>query len=213
MQKIMEENTTRRKLIMLLKKCGSMSTEQLSNELKITPMGIRQHLLALENKGYVTYEAERKGIGRPGFKYKLTEQADSLFPKLYHLFLLDFLEEIEKREGREKIDKLFRWRKENLYRKNSERINGDTALPVRIKRMAEKLEEEGYLVEIEEDSENFFIKQYNCPISMVSKKYRESCKHELDLYRKLLNTDVTRIQCLSDGAPACVYSVPKNHNN
>lgn len=209
MQNLLDDKSTRQKLIMLLNKCDGMSTEELSNELKITPMGIRQHLLALENKGFVTYEPERKGIGRPGFVYKLTEKAEDLFPKFYHNFLLDFLVEIEEREGRKKVDDLFRWRKERIYRNNMDKINGTAELPAKIRKMAAVLKEEGYLVELEEAGNNYLMKQYNCPVSLISKRYRECCTHELDMYRQLLDMDVTRVQCLADGAPACVYSLPK----
>jgi predicted ArsR family transcriptional regulator len=76
-----DDNPSRKGIILLLKKNGGMSIDELSRDIKITPMGIRQHLNALEKKGIVTYVANRHGIGRPGFIYKLTELAEELFPK------------------------------------------------------------------------------------------------------------------------------------
>ncbi len=206
---VIEENPTRQRILLLLKKRGWMTTDDLSKELKITPMGIRQHLLALEKKGIVTYKAKRHGIGRPGFLYMLTDEADDLFPKRYHIFLIDILKEIERREGRGKVDDLFRFRMESLLERIKNGINGGRGLSERIERISEMLQREGYLAEVEEDGESYYLKQYNCPISVVSRIYKEACRYELEMYRELLGDGVSRTACLSDGASACIYRIPK----
>ncbi len=209
MQKIGIENPTRRQIVLLLKKHGGMTTEQLSNALNITPMGIRQHLLALEKKGLVTYEVKKQGIGRPGFIYRLTEIADSIFPKRYDELLMDILNEIEQKEGRKKIDEIFRWRKNRLLEERRRLLNHGTSFDDKIKGMAKILEDDGYLIELDEDRNSFYLKQYNCPLSQVAKEYKECCKYEIQLYRELLERDVHRNSCLSDGDNACIYVIPK----
>ena len=96
------ENPTREKIIFLLKKNGPLSIEDLSKELHITSMGIRQHLLSLERKGYINYVTKRQGIGRPAFLYRLTEKAQNLFPSVYDEFILDTFKDIENNEGKQK---------------------------------------------------------------------------------------------------------------
>ncbi len=210
MQSIKEENPTRKRILLLLKKTGGMTTEELSKALNITPMGIRQHLLALERKGLVSYETKRHGIGRPGYIYKITEKADSLFPKNYDKFILQIFEEIEKREGKKKIAELFRWRKDTLLQNLKATINGTKDTRQRLLNLASILEQEGYIVDFVEEKDSYQLRQYNCPISMISRKYRESCKTELEFYKELIGNGVQRISCISDGAPACIYSVPKS---
>ncbi|RMG04568.1 MAG: ArsR family transcriptional regulator, partial [Nitrospirae bacterium] len=51
-----------------------------------------------------------------------------------------------------------------------------------------------------------------CPIASISKRYHESCKHELDMYRSLFGRGVKRTKCLSQGASACVYEIPLEEN-
>ncbi len=51
MLKHVNENPTREKIIFLLKKYGPLSIEDLSNELGITSMGIRQHLCHWSGRG------------------------------------------------------------------------------------------------------------------------------------------------------------------
>ena len=70
MWSVLNDNPTREKILLLLKKNGPQSIENLSQELRITSMGIRQHLLSLERKGLIDYVAKRQGIGRPAFLYR-----------------------------------------------------------------------------------------------------------------------------------------------
>jgi len=109
-----DENPTRQNIITLLKKNGGMTIEDLSKNISITPMGIRQHLLSLEKKGLVGYTAKKHGIGRPGFVYMLTESADELFPKTYDRFTLDILKEVKRNDGQEKINKIFGWERDKV---------------------------------------------------------------------------------------------------
>ncbi len=208
MKGVSEENPTRRSIITLLKKHGGMSIDQLSKALGITSMGVRQHLLSLEGKGLVRYETERKGVGRPGYVYRLTEEAQGLFPTDYQSFLLDLLEEIESRDGRKKIEDIFRWRNRKLLEDRKSRLGNLNGLSRKIRRFSDILAEDGYLVELEEKGKMFCLKQYNCPIATVSRRYPESCRFELEMYRELFGKGVVRTDCISQGAPACIYQIP-----
>ncbi len=209
MYEIMEENPTRQKILELLKKKGGMTTDQLSKFLNITSMGIRQHLLALEKKGLVTNAPKRRGIGRPKFEYKLTEKAEKVFPKQYDFFAIRLLETIEKKEGRKKVNQVFGWLKEEFIQKLSMNINNTTSLEEKVKSMVKTLREEGYLSELTEDREYFYIKNYNCPITSIAHKYRESCNMELEMYRKIFGNSVKRSECQVEGAISCTYCIPK----
>lgn len=209
MSLILAENPTREKIIFLLKKKGGMSIEELSKELNITTMGVRQHLLVLERKGVIDYITKKHGIGRPGFLYRLTDKADEFFPKAYHRFTIDVLKDIEKNDGRNKIDEIFRWRKERLLRERMEVLSEKAGLCEKVSAMAKIIESDGYLVELEETQKDFRLKQFNCPISKIASEFKEACKYELQLYKDLLGGEVVRQQCLSEGAQSCTYVIPK----
>jgi predicted ArsR family transcriptional regulator len=203
------ENPTRERILLLLKKKGPLSIDDLSRQMGITPMGIRQHLISLERKGLVDYIARRYGVGRPAFLYKLTEKADDLFPKAYHKFILTTLKEFEKNEGREKIEEIFRWRKEKILRDNRDALSEKKNLQDRVFALKDVLEADGYLVDLDMDDNNFILKEFNCPIARVASEYREACKYELQVYRELLRKEVTRQECIAEGSPSCTYVIPK----
>jgi len=209
MVNFVSENATREKIIFLLKKKGPLSIDDLSRLMGITPMGIRQHLISLERKGFVDYIARRYGVGRPAFLYKLTGKADDLFPKAYHTFILNTLKELEKKDGRDKVEEIFRWRKERMLRDKAEAISEKKNLQDKVYALKDMLESDGYLVDLDMDDKNFILKEFNCPIAKVASEFREACKYELQTFRELLRKDVTRQECMAEGSPSCTYVIPK----
>ena len=205
----LNENPTREKIIMLLKKNGPMPIEYLSKELKITSMGIRQHLLSLERKGLIDYVTKKQGIGRPAFLYRLTDKADDLFPKAYHSFIIDTLKDIEKNEGRDKVDELFKWRRMRLLKDTKDILSEKNNIDEKVYGLKDMLESKGYFVELDESEDSFTLKEFNCPIFQVASEFKEACKHELQFYKEVLGRDVKRLECMSDGNVSCTYSIPK----
>jgi predicted ArsR family transcriptional regulator len=205
----LNENPTREKIIMLLKKHGPMPIDELSKELNITSMGIRQHLLSLERKGLIDYVTNKKGIGRPAFLYKLTHNADSLFPKSYHTFIIDTLKDIENYEGREKVDELFKWRRMRLIKDTKDMLSDSKDFSEKVFGLKNMLETKGYIVELDETDNAYTLKEFNCPIFQVASEYNEACKHELQFYREVLGKDVKRQECMTEGSTSCIYNIPK----
>jgi predicted ArsR family transcriptional regulator len=172
-------------------------------------MGIRQHLNALEKKGIVTYVANRHGIGRPGFIYKLTELAEELFPKSYDRFSIDTLRDIEKYFGREKIEQIFAWRRDRLFKLKKEALSGKQDFDEFVQELRNILENEGYLVELNRLNGFYQLIQYNCPINKIAHEFKDACTNELQLYKDLIRKDVTRKQSLSEGSTSCLYIIPR----
>lgn len=203
-----DENQTRQSIITLLKKSGGMSIEELSKKIGITPMGIRQHLLSLEKKGLVSYVPRKHGIGRPGFIYRLTEAADELFPKSYDRLALDVLRDVKKYEGTEKVHKIFSWRKDRMFKQKKDALAGLTGVEETLQGLKSLLESEGHLVDLDREDDTFRLKTYNCPISRVANEFNEVCMQELQMYRELLNRNVTMEQCMGQGSQSCIFSIP-----
>jgi predicted ArsR family transcriptional regulator len=209
MWSILNENPTREKILMILKTRGPITIDDLSKELNITSMGIRQHLLSLERRGLIDYITKRQGIGRPAFLYKLTDKADNLFPKTYDKFIIDIFKDIEKYEGRNKIDDIFKWRKNRLFKEAKEALSEKKSLEDKVYELKDIFESRGYLVDLDETDNYYSLKQFNCPIYKVASEYKEACKYELQMYKDLLRKEVTRQQCIAEGNSSCTYNIPK----
>jgi predicted ArsR family transcriptional regulator len=205
---LVEDNSTKKNIILQLKKEGGMSIEDLSKVIDITPMGIRQHLIALEKRGIVHYITRKRGIGRPGFIYMLTEEADDLFPKAYDRFSLGLLRDIRAREGADKIATIFGWRRDRLYRAKKSHLAGKEHLEDVLAALRQVLEDEGHFIDIARNNGHYQLKQYHCPIHKIAVEFPEACAHELMLYRELISQDIVRERSVSEGAPFCLYLIP-----
>ena len=206
---LMNENPTREKILMLLKKKGPLAIEDLGKELNITSMGIRQHLLSLERRGLIAYSTKRQGIGRPAFMYMLTDYADDLFPKSYHEFLIGAFKDIEKHDGRKKIDDIFKWRKSRILKEMKETLAEAKNMLDKLNSFRDILESKGYFVEIADSNGHFRLQQFNCPIYKLATQFREACVHELQMYKDFFGKEINRKECLADGDLSCTYIIPK----
>lgn len=209
MQPALNENPSREKILLLLKRKGTLSIEELSRELNITSMGIRQHLLSLERKGLIEYIIKRQGIGRPAFLYKLTERADDLFPKAYDEFIVNLLKDIEKHDGRDKIEEIFRWRKARFLKDARESLAGKKTIHDKVYGLRDLLESEGYFAGLSDSDSHYNLSLFNCPIPKVAAGFDEACRYDLQMFRDLLGKDVSRTECMANGNPSCSYVIPK----
>lgn len=203
------ENPTRERIILLLKKKGSMSIDEISKELGITSMGIRQHLLSLERKGLIEYISKRHGIGRPAFLYRLTEKAEEYFPKVYHQFGVNLLKDIEQNEGKEKLNTVFKWYKNRLIKEIKESVSEKKTFSEKVHAFRDALEDNGYLTNLEEADGSYVLKIHNCPIYRIANEFKELCKQDLIAFKEILGKDINRTECIIDGDPSCTYVIPK----
>lgn len=206
----LNENPTREKILLLLKRKGAQSIDNLSKELSITSMGIRQHLLSLERKGLIEYVTKRQGIGRPAFLYKLSDKADDLFPKTYDGFLLNTLKDMEKHDSRDRVAEVFRWQKNRSFKDIKEAIAGKKSLQDRITGFRDLLEASGHITELSSSGSHYTLKLFNCPIYRIALEYKEACQFDMLLFKDLFGKDVVREECIADGGLSCTYSIPKN---
>ncbi len=209
MWSVFNENPTREKIILLIKRKGPMSIDDLTKELNITSMGIRQHLLSLERRGLIDYVTKRQGIGRPAFLYKLTDKADELFPKTYDKFVINLIKDIEKNNGREKIDEIFKWRKNRLLKDIKEVLSDKKTIHDKVYGVKDYLEAEGYFAELSDSNNHYSLKIFNCPIYKLAIEFKDACRYDLQMFKDILGKEVNRQECIIEGHPSCTYIIPK----
>src|SRR5829696_6288926 len=76
-------SSSRQLLLVAIKNRGEATTDELARETYLSPGAVRQHLLALEAQGLVSYLRIRNGPGRPRHVFRLTGHGEELFPQLY----------------------------------------------------------------------------------------------------------------------------------
>ena len=205
-----EERSTRSQLLQMLKTEGSCSTGDMAKAMGITEMAIRRHIQAMERDGLISSALVRQPMGRPCYRYSLTEQADHLFPKNYSQLTLDLFEELERAPGGPAmIDRMFEGRRDKLESKFRDRMDNRT-LEERVAALSDIQNDGGYMTSWSADGEKpdtYHLHEYNCPVAQVANQYRQACHCELQLFERLLGAEVERTECLADGGKRCTYAI------
>jgi predicted ArsR family transcriptional regulator len=210
-----QENSTRHQLLHLLKTEGNCCISELSKALGITEMAVRRHIQSLERDSLIRSYIVRQAMGRPLYRYSLTEQADDLFPKNYPQLTLDLLTELEEQSGgSEVIDRMFQGRRTKLEARYLDQMTG-RPLADRVSELSSIQNSAGYMTEWEPGEEDgaYRLYEYNCPIAQVAKRYRQACHCEKQLFEQLLDAKVERTECLADGGARCTYVIQSNKAN
>jgi DeoR family suf operon transcriptional repressor len=199
---------TRRTLLVTLRKRGEARAEELAQELGVTVSAVRQHLQGLAAADLVVHRDERVGPGRPRRSYALGPAAEALFPKAYGELTLELLDHLAD-EDPGVVQRAFERRRAARVRRVQARVEG-LDFAARIAEIARVLDEDGYLADFEptEDGEGFTIREHNCAILAVARRYGHACSTEISFLRELLpDAEVRRVAHILSGSHACVYEV------
>lgn len=202
--------STRHRVLLMLKQRGGMTAAELAEQLNMTSMGARRHLMSLEREQLVQYQRAQRGKGRPSYVYQLTSQAESLFPKNYAALANDLLGFMAQENGESAVERLFARRAERRMARAVVRIAG-LPLGEQVAHLAQFLAEEGYLAEWHQvDADTFWLTEHNCAIHDVAVEFRAACASELTFLRAVLPaTQITRVHHLMGGALMCAYRIER----
>src|SRR5207247_5058909 len=136
----------KRAILLSLKRQGSVSLTDLSQELRITKMATLKHLTALEGKGLIERSSKAGGRGRPRAYFRLSGRSSSLFPEAYTHMTLCALQFIEERLGHDAVVRLLKQRAQEVLEANCARMPGG---PLRgwVEVLVKVRDEGGYLAE------------------------------------------------------------------
>ncbi len=202
----LQMQSTRQQILDYLQRQGRATVKDLGQLLGLTSTGIRQHLTVLERDGLVEAREERGRVGRPTLVYSLTEKADALFPKAYDLLAGVLLEEVRASEGNEKLHQLLHRVAGRLASPYVERVEGKP-LVERVKETARLMEEQGCIVDVMEDQDEYYIDEYTCPFPKVAQADRAVCALHVEFVRILSGGDTRLTRSLLRGERACTYRI------
>lgn len=206
---MIDEISTRRQILELLRTTANLTAQQLAAKLGITAMGVRRHLTTLERDGLVRARTQRQPAGRPTFIYNLTEAGLETFPKRYDLLATQLLDVIRSREGDARVADMFAGRMDQLYAQYAPRVRGKP-LAERVQELARIQEEAGYMARWERVPGGFLLKEQNCAIYRVACRFQDACRFEIELFRRLLDADIERIEHQVKGDLTCTYFIPEH---
>src|SRR5215216_2028802 len=151
------ERKTRRAIAKLLKTEGPIDSAQLAERLGLTAMAVRQHLYALEREGLVTSETRPVPIGRPAKFWRLTREADHLFPEAYAELSVALIDSVKDAFGEEGLERVLTSRCARQRVDYGKRIRPQDPLERKLDELAKVRTEEGYMAEIRRAENGSFL--------------------------------------------------------
>ena len=204
------ERKTRRAITKILKTEGPIDTAKLAKRLDLTAMAVRQHLYVLQREGLVTSEERPVPIGRPAKFWRLTRDADHLFPDAYAELSVALIDSVKDAFGDEGLDRVLVSRCARQRTDYGKRIRLRDSLDRKLRELAQVRTEEGYMAEVRrEDEGSYLLVENHCPICAAANACQGFCTTELDLFRSVLGpgVDIERVEHIISGDHRCVYRV------
>ena len=206
--------STRRAIVKLLKTEGPLDSTTLAKRLRLTPMGVRQHLYSLQREKLVTAEERPVPIGRPAKFWRLTRAADSLFPDAYAELNVALIDAVGDAFGPSGMKRVLESREAAQRAAYAKRITRSAPLKTQLEQLARLRSEEGYMAEVQADGRGrFLFIENHCPICAAATACQGFCATELDLFTNVLGPGVAieRTEHIVSGDRRCVYRVSSAH--
>jgi predicted ArsR family transcriptional regulator len=203
------ERKTRRAILKLLKTRGATESSRIAETLGVTTMAVRQHLYALQDEGHVEAEERPSPVGRPAKHWKLTREADRLFPDAYAELSVALIEALRDSFGEEGLDRVLVSRCARQRADYAKRIRHSDPLEKKLKELARVRTEEGYMAELRRDAGGYLLVENHCPICAAASACQGFCTTELELFRTALGpgVEVERVEHIVSGDRRCAYRV------
>jgi predicted ArsR family transcriptional regulator len=218
-----EKQKAKHQILYLLKMYGPQSAAELAEQLQVSPMAIRQHLKTLKADLQVTYEEDRRPLGRPVKLWQLTERSADLFPNAHADLMVDMLHNVEKLFGASALENVLAERAKQqvetysqvLAEREGDRDRGDrqSELGRRVRHLAEIRDREGYMARaIAREDGSFLLVENHCPIQTAAHTCQLLCHWEMKVFQTLLGPEVSveRVEHIMEGDRRCAYAIALN---
>jgi predicted ArsR family transcriptional regulator len=191
-------------VLALLKARGSAGLAEVAEHLHVSKQGALRHLEALQARGLVEVSTEEHGRpGRPGHVYRLTAAAVEHFPSGHRELAAELVEFLEPTEA----ERFFAERARRLEAEYGARLAG-LDFEARVRELARLTTEQGHMTELVRRADGALqLRHCNCPIQDVAARAGHPCRHEQDVYRRLLGAMVARSSWLGAGDTSCTYDI------
>ena len=198
--------STREKILRTLLTYPDSTINDLAKAVGINGISVRHHLTALEAEDLIKSAEERHGVGRPRLIYSLTEKGIESFPTSYLRLTQRILETLSNSLSPDTLHAFF------------EEIGGEIAKPYqndidgisfdeRLKIVKTALTNEGFIVEVTQNSETFTLTNLSCPYYRIGLDHPVICTIDHTVINKLLGTNVEIETCILAGSDRCIYKI------
>lgn len=194
------------KIVYLLKLKGPLSPNDIAQKLEISKTCAYNHISDLEEKDYLKKKLFKPRVGRPGYKFILTEKGNNYFND-HGCYMGDLLKFMVENDKRDIIGNFLK----SMYRDIHSRYENSMSpgnITERARQIVSMRADDGYMATLVQHSDDELrIEQANCPIFRMAKLDNSACELETSMFRKLLGSEVKLAQNQIEGSGTCRFHV------
>ena len=211
---IMDIARSQQQILQQLKARGPRTVKVLARYLDMTPMGARQHLLALQQQGLVTSTVEpRQTRGRPQHLWELTASGHGRFADGHAgltVKLLNLLDRhLDAGQHRLLLEDLGQ---QDLDRYHEALQQHGVDLPAMLTGLTKLRCDDGFMAELRMlPGGDWLLIQNHCPVFAAASHCRQLCEGECRFLQQLLASQarVERTELRLEGARRCAYRISR----
>ncbi len=195
---------TRQRILDVIRERREMTVRSLSEELRVTGTGLRQHVAVLEREGLIGHREERGHVGRPALVYMLTPAGAATYPTRYGALAAAILE--EERAQRDEVE----------LRRFAQRIGQRLAAPYtsalrdgspdeRVDAACGVLREQHLVADWEREGDGYALRAHTCPYPEVADRTQLACAVDVAFVGELTAMEVELASCMAHGDACCTF--------
>jgi predicted ArsR family transcriptional regulator len=196
----------------VLLQAGPSTAADVAETLGLTTTGVRKQLTALVDARLVVAHERapygptpKRGRGRPGMVFSLTQQGRAACDQAYDDLALSALRFMSQEFGADAVQAFAADRAEQLAAAVPAELRGH-ASPTEV---AEALTRVGYAARIEPLGEVAVqLCQHSCPVVDAAREFPILCEAETEALGRVLGRHVTRLATLAHGDEVCTAVIP-----
>ena len=195
-----------------LHRIGPKTVQEICAAIGVTATAVRQRLLRLQAKDFVSRDLMRSGRGRPRYVYRVTEKGLRQLGDNYSDLALILWREVRKIADPGTRDAITERIRNALVTRVGRFSDGN--LQERMERLGDSLRGRGYDVEVGAGTASSdtgsgrslpILRENNCPYQELAEEDRDICGLEREVFEQALGTQVRLTQCCLDGHHCCEF--------
>lgn len=201
----------KRLLNYLLEHPDGATLEELAAHLEITKTAAKEHLLKVENLGYISFVDIRGKVGRPRRRYLLSPEGHEAFPRQYSWLSNALLKYLAENMGKASVSQMMRGLAEQVAKSMSDKFKSTNSSAELLVRLTEILSELGYRASLRQSDlrKGAIIEATNCVYHSVAKEHPELCGFDVTFIEKASGLNVKLVTCIARGDKSCRFCLKR----
>lgn len=185
--------------------------DELVSHLGITKTAVKEHILKIENHGYIKYVDSKGAIGRPRRRYLLSSEGHDAFPKQYSWLSNVLLELLAETTGKEGLSNLMIALADKISDSMMSKFENAKSTADLLALINTVMNDLGYQTTLKQSDvrKGAVLEATNCVYHTVAKQHPELCGFDVQFLKNVSGLNVQLESCIARGGTVCRFCLRK----